>query len=283
VRCPVEAGSIEYSAGQPAAPVAVEPARHAVLERRRAQDARLAERDQRRAARLLEEVGLDRQLSKLVRAGRPLGRLMPRPPSSSAIAPARLAERKLQEALADRPEALRIAGRQEPVDPSRPCSFSMPLRSSVSATSRAVLLGREDERHAAPKTRWKIGRMQRVVRAAEDDRVHAGLLERLGVFAHRLDRSRRERLVALDQRNRRGQATEKKRTPRVERAHELRRSARGDGGLGREAGRCVGSAVVCTGRVRLGRDHADDRNLEPFLELGQRGRASRRCRRRRRA
>ena len=145
---------------QPAAPVADEPARDAVLERRRAEHPRLAERDQRRAARLLEVV---RARSSALEARRGGGR-------SDGSCRGRLelgdrdlldlAERELQEALADaRGSAPDRRSSGTGRRPSRPCSFSNPLRSSVSATSRAVSSAEKTSVTPRPKTRWKIGRI----------------------------------------------------------------------------------------------------------------------------
>ena len=144
--------------GQPPAPVAVQPARDAVLERRRAQDPRLAERDQRRAARLLEEVGLDRERPQLVRA------------SAARTASRRgrlqlgdrdlldLAERELQEALAHGAESLGVARRQEPVAAlARPDRSRTPCARASRPTSRAVSSAEKTSVTPRPKTRWKIG------------------------------------------------------------------------------------------------------------------------------
>ena len=70
-----------------------------------------------------------------------------------------VAERELEEALAQRAEGVGVAGGEEAVAPSRPGSFSMPLRASVSATSRAVSSAEKTSVTSRPKTRWKIGRI----------------------------------------------------------------------------------------------------------------------------
>ena len=44
-------------------------------------------------------------------------------------------------------------------DPSRPASFSIPFRASVSATSRAVSSAEKTSVTPRPKTRCRIGRM----------------------------------------------------------------------------------------------------------------------------
>src|SRR5262249_5214749 len=54
--------------GEPALPLAGEERRHAVLDRRRAQDVRVAELDERRAFGVLLEAGLDRERAELIGA-----------------------------------------------------------------------------------------------------------------------------------------------------------------------------------------------------------------------
>ena len=100
-----------------------------------------------------------------------------------------VAERQLQEALAERAEERGVAGREEPVAPSRAGSFSQPLRASVSATSRAVSSAEKTSVTSRPNDALEHGPDQRVVRAAEDHRVAARLLERRGVLAHGVDES----------------------------------------------------------------------------------------------
>ncbi len=92
--------------GEPAAALPVEPARHALLDRGRAEHAGAPLRVEHRAVRQLEEVGLEVERAQLVGAS-PVSALI-RPPT-----PARrgdvldLADRQLQEALAHRAERAR--------------------------------------------------------------------------------------------------------------------------------------------------------------------------------
>ena len=101
-----------------------------------------------------------------------------------------------------------------------------------------------------------------------------GRLQRRGVLAHRGGRLLGERVVALDQRHEPRARDREHVGARVERAHELLVAAARDGRLRREQ---ADPAVArrLDGRVRLGRDHADDRHPELGLELGQRGRGRR--------
>ena len=97
---------------QPAPARAVHPARHALVERGRAENAGLPERDQRRAVRLLEEVGLDLERTELVRAAA-VGAAHAAPLPARRRHALDLAQRQLQEALAEGAEALGVAGGEE--------------------------------------------------------------------------------------------------------------------------------------------------------------------------
>ena len=70
-----------------------------------------------------------------------------------------LAEGQLQEALAERAERGRLAGGEEAVRAFPRLLFSIPLRASVSATSRADSSAEKTSVTPRPKTRWKIGRI----------------------------------------------------------------------------------------------------------------------------
>ena len=99
----------------PAAAPARHPARHALLDRGRADHARLAARDQRRAGRAAHEAGLDRDRAAARRRARPSGALAScRHLRRASVDPLDLAERQLQEARAERAEA----------PPRRPCTGS---------------------------------------------------------------------------------------------------------------------------------------------------------------
>ena len=144
--------------GQPAAPRAVQPARDAVLERRRAEHARLALRDRARsrAAARGSRARSSSGRSSSGRAGRRRGSCAAA--SSSATRPAR--PRRAAAAGSARPGHGSAPGRRSSgsgSSPSRRGSFSIPLRSSVSATSRAVSSAEKTSVTPRPKTRWKIG------------------------------------------------------------------------------------------------------------------------------
>ena len=160
MRSPVEAGSSEYSAviqpvprpaiqrGTPSSTVAVQStlvfpccAEHG-------------------AVRLLEEVGRELERPKLVgTAARPPGSC-----GGSLEVGERdlldLVDRELQEASAHRAETARDRRWSGTgTRPRAPASFSIPLRASVSATSRAVSSAEKTSVTPRPKTRWKIGRI----------------------------------------------------------------------------------------------------------------------------
>ena len=130
-----------------------------------------------------------------------------------------------------------IAGRQEPVGAFAAGSFSIALRGERLRHLPRRLVGREDERDVAAEDALQDRPDQRVVRAAEDDRVDARLLERSGGLADGLDGRLAERVVALDQR------------------HELRARDRHDGDAGVE--RPDQRLVAAARHGRLGREQAD--------------------------
>ena len=84
-------------------------------------------------------------------------------------------------------ELLRRARRQEAARALARDVVADPLRASVSATSRAVSSAEKTSVVAAPEDALEDGPDQRVVRAAEDHRVDARVLERRGVLAHGRD------------------------------------------------------------------------------------------------
>ena len=71
--------------------------------------------------------------------------------------------------------------------PSRPRVVLEALACERLGDLACGLVGGEDERHVAAERPLEDGSQQRVVRAAEDDRVAARRLERRGVFAHGRD------------------------------------------------------------------------------------------------
>ena len=152
------------------------------------------------------------------------------------------------------------------------------MRASVSATSRGGLVRGEDERHAAPEDTLEDRPDQRVVRAAEDHRVDARILERRGVLAHRARRLLAEGIGPLDQRHEAWARNLDDVDARVERSHELGVPAARDGRLG---GQEPDAAVARRqhGSVGLRGEHADDRHRERPLQIRERrgrGRVARR-------
>src|SRR6478735_5592536 len=92
--------------------------------------------------------------------------------------PPHVVERQLEEALAELAEERGIAGGEEAVLALAPPFVLPSARLERGRDLARGLLGREDERHVAAEHALKHGPDQGVVRAAEDDRVAAGLLER---------------------------------------------------------------------------------------------------------
>ena len=126
--------------------------------------------------------------------------------------------------------------------PSRARSFSIPLRASVSATSRAVSSAEKTSVTPRPKTRSKHGPDQRVVRAAEDHRVDARGLQRRRVLAHRVARRPVDRRAGLDQRHEPRAGDLEHVAPASSARTAVRVAPARDGRLGREHARSGGSA-----------------------------------------
>ena len=180
-----------------------------------------------------------------------------------------VADRQLKEAPAHLAEEHGIAGRQETV---RAFAVSGVLDALALERLRCLaggLLRREHERHPTSEHALQDRADERVVRAAQDHRVHVRLLQMRRVLAHRVGDLLAERLVALDQRDEPGTRDRHDLGACIERVHEVRVAPACDGGLGREEPyppvarrehRCV----------RLGREHADDRDGDLPLEVGQR-------------
>src|SRR3954471_5268340 len=140
---------------QPAAALVAHPARDALVERCRAGHLRLALRVEHRPHRLLEVVDQDLNRPQLVR------------PTSLSHATTRSATATCSTSPSGScrkrsPSARKAAGSpvvRKRYEPPRPSSCSMPLRASVSATSRAVSSAEKTSVTPRPKTRWKIGRI----------------------------------------------------------------------------------------------------------------------------
>ena len=108
------------------------------------------------------------------------------------------------------------------------------------------------------------------MRAAEDDRVHAGILQRLGIRANRVGDLLAERIVRLDERDESRARDRNDQRACVERAYELDVSAARDRRLRREETDPAVSRGEDSG-MRLGREDSDDGNRELALKIGERG------------
>ena len=141
----------------PAAARVAQPARHALLDRRGAEHDRLSLRPEHGAVRLLEVVELDRRADAARSGRRPS--LMP-PPRARRSSRAR--PRSIGSCRKRAPIARNVFGSpvvRKRYAPSRAASFSMPLRASVSATSRAVSSAEKTSVTPRPNTRCRIGRI----------------------------------------------------------------------------------------------------------------------------
>src|SRR5215210_7828097 len=145
--------------GEPAAARASQPARNLLVERCRAQHASLPLRVEHRAERLLEVVDDELERTQLIW---PPPVLPAHAGAASRSATATCSTSPSGSCRKRSPRARKSAG--SPVvrnryEPSRPSPFSMPLRASVSATSRAVSSAEKTSVTPRPKTRWKTGRI----------------------------------------------------------------------------------------------------------------------------
>jgi hypothetical protein len=176
-----------------------------------------------------------------------------------------LAHRQLEEAAPELAEGLGVAGREEAV-----LAFAAALVLDALARKglghlAGRLLRREDERHVAAKDPLEDLADQRVVRAAEDHGVDPLRLQRRRVLAHGPLRLLAVRILALDQRHELRAGDRMERDAGVERVDEFGITARLHGRRGgEEADPPVARRLH--GRVRLGRDHADDRHRQLLLQ-----------------
>ena len=277
--------------GQPAAPRPREPARHAVVERRRAEDARAPEGDEHRAVRLLDEVG-DSSTGRSSSGRRP-SRLISShsrhdPTPHPALFGARLevgggpgwphltrqthyAAARSSSLTATRSTAGMGSWRKRsprvrnssggPVVRKRqpPSRVGVVLdslaRERLRYLARRLLRG-EDERRLAPEDPLEDAADERVVRAAEDDRIHPSLPSAARRTRERprreRDSSRRPRSAARAAGRRRDHFS-----ARVERANCRGVAAALDGRLGGEHPDAP-VARRLHGGVRLRSEHADD-------------------------
>src|SRR6266550_1516688 len=144
----------------PAAALLAEPARHLLLDHRRAEHLRPPLRDHDRAVRVLEVVGLEGDPAELVRLPPALARAHAVAPSS--VATVTCSTSRTGSWRKRRPSSRKASGSpvvRKRYAPWRLRSFSTPLRASVSATSRAVSSAEKTSVTSRPKTRSKILRI----------------------------------------------------------------------------------------------------------------------------
>ena len=189
--------------GQPAAAAAGHPARHGLLGAGGADHPRAAAGDQRRAGRRAHEPGLDRHRPQLV--GRAAVAALARLGHLDELGLHRdvldRADRQLQEARAGRAQRLGVAGGQEPVVALHGGGVAQPAAAEHVLDLPGDRVARADDLHTAAEHPLQHRPDQRVVRAAEDHRVHLRVAQRARVVAHRVDDLRVERRAALDQRH----------------------------------------------------------------------------------
>ena len=201
LRSPVEAGSIPYSAvSQPRPWPAIQRGTDS-CDRRRADHARLAAGDQRRAGR--------RGARSSPRSSSGGGRRRPRPPLRSRRHAAACspqvdvldrAERHLQEARAERGERVDVAGREERVVALAAGRVAEPARAEDVLDLAGERRAGGDDLDAAAERALEDRAHERVVGAAEDHGVDARLAQRRAVGAHGVDDAAVEREAALDDR-----------------------------------------------------------------------------------
>ena len=168
-----------------------------------------------------------------------------------------------------------IAGREEAVRALAAVVVLDPLpRERLGGLARGLFC-REDERDAATEDPLEDRPDERVVRTAEDHRVHAGLLQRLGVRANRVRDLLAERLVRLDERHE-PRAGDRERPPRPASSARTSSTYLPLATVASVARRPIRRFLVGEdGGVRLGREDADHGNGELPLEIGERGRRRR--------
>src|SRR5438132_542425 len=143
--------------GHPAAAGIAQPAWHALLDRRRAQHLRLSLRPEHAAVRLFQVVDDDLEQAQFVRAATvgPHATTSRSESATCSTSPIGSCRKRVPTTRNDSGSPV-VRNRYAP---SRDASFSIPLRASVSATSRAVSSAEKTSVTSRPKTRWKIGRI----------------------------------------------------------------------------------------------------------------------------
>ena len=216
--------------------------------------------------RLFEVVRLDVERTELV--GTPA--VLPHGTAANAATSTWSAavDGELEKAATHLPEELGVACRQEAIRALAAHFVLDPLALERLGDLAGGLLGREDERDATPEDTLQDRADERVVRAAEDDGVHVGVLERGCVLADGGGDLLAEDVVALDERNQTRTGDRYDLHSCVERVDELRIPSAGDG---RVRGQQPDPAVPRREHrsVRLGGEHADDGKGELPLEVGK--------------
>ena len=174
--------------------------------------------------------------------------------------------RQLQEAGTHLAERIRIACGEEAVRAFALRVVLVSLPGERLGNLARGFLRREHQGDVASKDTLKDRAHERIVRAAEDDGVDAGILQRCGIRPYGLGGLFAERIVALDQRHQPRAGNGRQLDARIECAHELRVPA----GRNRALRRQQADPPVARrlhGRVRLGSDHTHDRHGKILLEL----------------
>src|SRR5437588_2049856 len=124
--------------GQPAPALAVEPARHAVLDRRRAEHLRQPLREEHRPVRLPEEVRLEHERTQLVGPApvRPRHAAAARSSARLTCSTSSIGSWRKRAPIVRKARGSPVVRKR--YEPSRPSSFSISFRPVVPATSRPV-------------------------------------------------------------------------------------------------------------------------------------------------
>src|SRR5262249_25123548 len=146
--------------GDPALPLAPQPARDVLFDHGRAQHLRPALRDDDGAVRGLEVVGLEGDRAELIRPPAAFARAHAAAPSS--VATVTCSTSRTGSWRKRRPSSRNASGSpvvRKRYSPKRSRSFSTPLRSRVSATSRAAASAEKTRVTSRPNARSKILRI----------------------------------------------------------------------------------------------------------------------------
>ena len=262
--------------GHPAAALSGHPLRHRLLHRRRADHARAAHRDQRRPGGRAHEAGLDRERPQLVGLA---ARRCSLAHAAAAFAARRhvhvpdLAHRELEEARADGAERLGVGGAEEAVLAP---AVLVALQAALAQRDLDLVgdrLARADDLDPAAEAALEHRPDERVVRAAEDDRVDVRVPKRIAVRLHLSDDAIVDLAARLDQRRELGARDRMEVSVPAGLGERLLVRAARDGGLGGEQAHL---AVARSPRrePRLRPDHGDDPHLGRPARAGASGSAA---------